>query len=59
MQISKWHNIKGHTEILNRFFFLYKNPGQNKFCLFVSGGFKPFYTHTFLQFKVIFSSCRV
>ena len=33
MQMSKWHNIRGHTKILNRF-FLYKNRGQDTFYLF-------------------------
>ena len=40
MQISKCHNIRGNTKILNRF-FLYKNRGQNIFYLF----FKEVFNH--------------
>ena len=38
MRISKWRNIKGHTKILNRFFFYTRIQGKIHFaCLFREG----------------------
>ena len=38
MRISKWRNSKGHTKILNRFFFYTRIQGKIHFaCLFREG----------------------
>ena len=38
MQISKWDNIRGHTKIMNHFFFYTRIEGKIQFtCLFREG----------------------
>ena len=47
MQISKYHNIRGHTKILNRFFYT-KIEGKIHFiCLFREGSNHFIYIPTF------------
>ena len=51
MQIPKWHNIRGHTKILNRFFYIRIGDKIHFTCL-LREGFNHFIYMLFFNLRV-------